>query len=91
MGLFKISEELDNSIVDTWIHSEDVMGSEALLEEMFDQQPVLAFRVHVILAMLDDGEVEEEWADGMIKGILQTWHLFNQQAILNELNGETND
>ncbi len=52
-----------------------------MYEEMFEQQPVFK--------LLFDSALTQGWSqdklDGYCKGMLQAWHLLNQQSIVEDL------
>lgn len=73
------------AIVETWVDSQntgDKMGEVEVYREMFEQQPV--FKILVDVCVSKSGWSEDK-LDGYCKGLLQAWHLLNQQSIIEDL------
>ena len=53
-----------------------------MYQEMYEQQPVLKFLINIAI---NRSGWEESKTDGYCKGVLQAWHLLNQQSIIEEI------
>ncbi len=84
MGLLMlktITEEVALSVSQSFFQS-DAQNSEELYEEMYRQQPILKLMSDMII---DNEELSMDFKIGYCKSMLQTWHLLNQQYIIDEL------
>jgi|688.fasta_scaffold125972_5 hypothetical protein len=74
-----VSEELFYFIAHNFNTEND--ESHKLYSDMYKQQPVLELMTKLVI----DSDMSHDTKDGFCKGMLQVWHLLNQQDILDNL------
>lgn len=77
----RIKKKTFKQIVKNFTTSADNQSTEELYVEMFHQQPML----HLLTDTVVHGEYTQEFKEGYCRGLLQSWHLLNQQSIINDL------
>jgi hypothetical protein len=84
MALPEIQLDILKSFVLSHRSCEGVQPND-LYREMFVTQPTLKL---IVQSAINNYDWSMEQKDGYCKGVLQCWHLLNQQSIVEELNGK---
>lgn len=77
----KVDQELISSFLASM--GKDGHTSTELYQQMYADQPVFK---NLITAALNEESWSYDKIDGYCKGMLQAWHLLNQQSIIEDLN-----
>lgn len=82
--LSEVSQEIMRCYVES-LRSQENMNSRELYKDMVNQQPVFKL---LLQSVINSDEISHDFKDGYAKGLLQAWHLLNQQAIIDDLESE---
>lgn len=77
--LSQITVDTYKSVINSY-NEQDSFTPKELYKQMFKEQPVLKKIVECACENLDNDQ-----AEGYVRGVLQAWHLLNQQELIDNL------